>query len=947
MNATPDRSAARDELPGDMRAEVRLLGTALGRILAEAEGDELFADVEALRELTITAAEDPEGGSFARAEDLVASFAPDRAHQVARAFTVYFLLTNLAEERQRVRALRRRAGSVPLADQRPTDSLAAAVRALAGTVGPDDARAALDRLRFHPVLTAHPTEARRTSISAALGRVAGALDDRSDPRSGPAAVAAAEDRLMAEVDTLWRTAQLRVNAPSPLDEVHSALRVVDSSFISVVLDTYARLAAALREEDGAAPGEVPADAPGEAPADAPAGATRVPAFARLGSWIGGDRDGNPFVTAATTREAVTRCAELALNRHARATRDLARSLTLSDRYARPSAELARLVAAVRTRSEDAYAESTRYSPQETHRVALLLVAQRLEATLGRDADLAYAGPEEAIEDLRVVQRSLVSAGVHRTAHGDLQRVIWSVQTFGFHLTELEVRQHSKVHAAALAHLERAGAPGAGAGGPGEQGAGAGHAAADPLPAPPVDPEEVLATFRAIAWARQRFGPRAAGRYIVSFTTSAADIEAVYRLAAIAAGASADGSAGEGVGDGADASAGAVGTPAPEIDVVPLFETHDDLRSAPSVLAEMVTLPQVRARLAANGNRLEVMLGYSDSAKDVGPVAATLALADAQRELTAWARAEGIELTLFHGRGGALGRGGGPAHRALLAQPAGSVDLRFKVTEQGEVINARYANPDIAARHVEQVASAALLAGSPSLAERDQQVAQRFARLRATLAEVSRERFHELVHANGFAPWFAQVTPQEEIGLLSLGSRPARRGLSVESLEDLRAIPWNFAWTQARINLTAWFGLGSAFEAVGDVEELRAAYREWPLLTTLVDNVEMSLAKSDPRIAERYLQLGSRDDLADLVRTEDALTRRWVRAVTGHSYLLEGHPILGRAVALRNPYVDALSLLQLRALRTLRGGGAGVPDESARELLLLTLKGVAAGLQNTG
>ena len=931
MNATPDRSVARAELPGEMRAEVRLLGHALGRILTEAEGPELFDDVEALRELTIDAAGDPEGGSFERAEALVGSFTPARAHQVARAFTVYFLLTNLAEERQRVRALRRRAGSVPVAEQAPTDSLAAAVRALAGEVGVVHARERLDRLRFHPVLTAHPTEARRTSISAALGRVAAAMDDRSDPRAGPAAVASADARLLTEIDTLWRTAQLRVTPPTPLDEVHSALRIVDSSFVAVVLDTYARLEEALREEDSATPADD----------------VRVPAFVRLGSWIGGDRDGNPYVTAAETREAARRGAELALNRHADATRDLARALTDSDRYAPPSAGLHRLVELARARSEELYADAARYSPQETHRIALLIIAARLEATRDRNADLAYAGPAEAVADLLVVQDSLVASGVHRVARGDLQRIIWALQTFGFHLYELEVRQHSKVHAAALRWLEsngRAGRVGRDSGTAGRSGQ-AGQASAEEPPAPPVDPEEVLATFRAITWARKRFGVRAAGRYVVSFTTSARDVANVYRLAAIAAGG--------GVGAEDDPE------DVPDIDVVPLFETHDDLRNAPAVLAEMVTLSPVRARLAANGNRLEVMLGYSDSAKDVGPVAATLALADAQRELTAWARAQGIELTLFHGRGGALGRGGGPAHRALLAQPAGSVDLRFKVTEQGEVINARYADPDIAARHVEQVASAALLASSPSLAVRDERVEQRFAGLRSTLAEVSRARFHDLVHADGFAPWFAQVTPQEEIGLLSLGSRPARRGLSVESLEDLRAIPWNFAWTQARINLTAWFGLGSALEAVGDVAELRDAYRDWPLFTTLIDNVEMSLAKSDPRIAERYLELGSRPDLAELVRAEDALTRRWVREVTGHGYLLAGHPILGRAVALRNPYVDALSLLQLRALRTLRGvgaGGAGGAGEagdavgagdSARDLLLLTLKGVAAGLQNTG
>ncbi|MDD9206607.1 phosphoenolpyruvate carboxylase, partial [Georgenia sp. 10Sc9-8] len=425
------------------------------------------------------------------------------------------------------------------------------------------------------------------------------------------------------------------------------------------------------------------------------------------------------------------------------------------------------------------------------------------------------------------------------------------------------------------------------------------------------------------------GVESCRRYIISFTRGAADIAAVHELAEHALGP-----------DASDLV----------LDVIPLFETFDDLQAAPTVLSEMIELPAVQRRLAETGRRLEVMLGYSDSAKDVGPVSATLALYEAQERIAAWALENDITLTLFHGRGGALGRGGGPANRAVLAQPPHSVDGRFKLTEQGEVIFARYGDPDIAVRHIEQVAAATLMASAPSVERRNADAATRYAEVAATMDTVSRDRFFALIKAEDFAPWFAQVTPQEEIGLLALGSRPARRGLSVESLEDLRAIPWNFAWTQARINLTGWFGLGSALEAVGDLDLLRQAYREWPLLATMIDNVEMSLAKADARIARRYLALGDRDDLADMVMEEYELTTRWVLAITDHSHLLEGHRVLGRAVQLRNPYVDALSLLQLRALRTLRDPDAELTETQTAEqqrLLLLTLKGVAAGLQNTG
>ena len=502
-----------------------------------------------------------------------------------------------------------------------------------------------------------------------------------------------------------------------------------------------------------------------------------------------------------------------------------------------------------------------------------------------------------------MQRSLAEAGATRSAYGDLQRLIWQVQTFGFHLAELEVRQHSQVHEGALADLAKNGIDGT------------------------LEPRtvEVIDTFRAIGAVQRRYGVLAARRYIVSFTQSAEHLAAVYQLAEIAF----------------------AGVDAPVIDAIPLFETFADLEASVDILEGALALPQVQRRLAENGRRVEVMLGYSDSSKDVGPVSATLTLDTAQRRITEWARRNDIVLTLFHGRGGALGRGGGPANRALLAQPPGSVDGRFKLTEQGEVIFARYGDPVIAARHIEQVAAATLLAGAPSVERRNSAATERFTALAAQLDESSRTRFHELVKAPGFPQWFAEVTPLEEVGLLPIGSRPARRGLSVESLDDLRAIPWVFSWSQARINLAGWYGLGTALAATDDLDELREAYAQWPLFTTMIDNVEMSLAKTDERIAERYLALGDRDDLAQLVLEEMALTRQWVLAITQSEAILSRRRILGRAVQLRSPYVDALSLLQLRALRGLRTGDAPEQADDLRRLLLLTVNGVAAGLQNTG
>jgi phosphoenolpyruvate carboxylase len=882
------RHEARHEMPGPLRADVRLLGELLGQILQEFGGPELLGDVERLRAVTIHAHGEAGDEALDQAEEIVRGFSLTRAEEVARAFTCYFHLVNLAEEYHRVRTLRARSAEP---QTKPEESLPAAITALGEEVGEDEAARRLAAIEFRPVLTAHPTEARRRAVASAIRRIYVLLAERDDSRLGPGALEENRRRLLEEIDGLWRTAQLRTHKPSPLDEVRTALGIFDETLFSVLPLVYRRLDNwLLGESSGIAK-------------------PQAPAFVRLGSWIGADRDGNPFVTSGVTRSAAEIAAVHVLIGYERVAARLARTMTQDDTLTPPSAELlglwdryAELLGA------DVTAYLTVRSHKESYRRVLLAIEARLVDTrLG--GPLRYRDAAELAAELDVIQRSFLEAGAPRAAYSDLQHFIWQVQTFGFHLAELEVRQHSQVHAETLAALEQAGGR---------------NDALDERSA------EVLEVFRVMAELQQRFGPDACRRYIVSFTRSADDLAAVHRLARHA------------LGDAAESLA---------LDVIPLFETFDDLNRSVDVLEEMVALPLVRERLDHTGRRMEVMLGYSDSSKDVGPVSATLALYDAQRRIAEWARRHEITLTLFHGRGGALGRGGGPANRAVLAQPPGSVDGRFKLTEQGEVIFARYGNPEIAARHIEQVVAATLLASAPSTEARNSRAAQTYADLAGTMDAASRARYHALVKADGFAQWFAQVTPLEEIGLLAIGSRPARRGLSVSSLEDLRAIPWVFAWTQARINLAGWFGLGAALAAVDDVDRLRAAYQEWPLFATMIDNVEMSLAKTDPRMASRYLALGDRDDLSALVLEEMALTTDWVLRITDQTRLLGGRRVLGRAVQLRNPYVDALSLLQLRALRGLRGRPAShseVEDPAGlQRLLLLTVNGLAAGLQNTG
>jgi phosphoenolpyruvate carboxylase len=896
------------ELPEPMRRDVRLLGDVLGEVISESDGPDLLRDVERLRHAVIAARSAADRGSAeaAAAGDeitaLVSSWSWQRAELVARAFTVYFHLVNLAEEQQRVRTLRLRDSG----DRPPRESFAAAVAQLTAEGGSEHLSGLLAGLRVHPVFTAHPTEARRRAVVASLRRVNGLLTSIDDHRAGAGGQAEDRRKLREEVDLLWRTAQLRVAGMTPADEVRSVMTAFDETLFRLVPAVYRALDHVLL---GAASGTE---------------ASPVPPFLRFGSWVGGDRDGNPNVTAVVTREAATIQAEHALRGLEAACGRIARALTVYQDSAPPSAELRRALSSAAADQPELLAEITARSPGEPYRAYLLYAAERLAATRTRNVDLAYGSAAEFIADLRLVQSSLAAAGAVRQAYGELQHLLWQAETFGFHLAGLEVRQHSRVHARALAELREGGI-------------------LSPMS------EEVLETIRVIAWIQRRYGIDACRRYVISFTTSAQDIAAVYELAGYAFPD----------GDG------------PVLDVVPLFESGEDLANAPSVLTGMLSIPAVAERLAADGRHLEVMLGYSDSAKELGPASATLRLFDAQAELAAWSQRHDVKLTLFHGRGGAIGRGGGPAGRAVLAQAPGSVDGRLKVTEQGEVIFARYGRPAIGLRHLEQVTSAVLLASSPSVGERNGTAAATFQELAGAIDEAARKAFRALVEADGFAEWFATVSPLEEIGGLRIGSRPSRRGHGGGplGLEDLRAIPWVFAWAQTRLNLPGWYGLGSGLAAAawtgipaGDSDGelpaegltlLRRAYREWPLLAALLDNAEMSLAKTDREIAARYLALGDRPDLTERVLAEYDLTRRLVLAVTGHDRLVADRPVLSRAIVLRDPYVDALSYLQLRALAAVRSDEAGLKEAGPAErdtldrLLLLTVSGVAAGLQNTG
>ncbi len=899
----PSRSrqlALRSLLPIGLHYEVTLLGEVLDEVLEECEGIDFVEHVRWLRGAATQqfVSDDVSVGSLV---EQVGGFDAERCRRMAQALTDHCLLINIAEDRQRIKTSRMKGRD----GQIDPDGIFAGIGDALALVGREDTERLVARLRVHPVFTAHPTEARRRTVTGILARIAAELKRFDDVEVDDARVQDIRRRLAEEVTSLWRTASFRAERPRPADEVGRVLSVLGNQVFQVVPDVYREVDRALE------PTTVGARAP------------RTPAFLRYGSWVGGDRDGNPFVTAQVTRETGHRHAEEALTRLEEATRWVARAMPAGSASGAPaSVELESSLAADRERFPERAQTLESGTPEQVHRHKLMLAAERLAATRQAGAG-GYAGPGEFIADLEVVQRSLLEGGNPRLAYGSIQDLLWQAETFGFHLASLEVRQHASVHARVLEEL------GSGVSGDVEALAAL---AEDGWPAGTQahsdEGREVLDTIRAMAELQRRYGPEACHRYIISFTTTATDILAVRALARAAV-------------DPAE-------HPEFGLTVVPLFETGADLERAPQVLAELLTAPGERRRLDAAGRELEVMIGYSDSAKDVGLLAAHVALHRLQGRLSRWAREQGIALTFFHGRGGSMGRGGGPLNRAIRGQGGGSVDGRFKSTEQGEVIFARYRSVNTGRRHLERTVNAVVATSTTHAEERAWSQQERFAPLADRMAQASEHAFRELLDAEGFAEFFRLVTPYDEIGQLAIGSRPAHR-TAARDLSSLRAIPWVFSWAQSRVNLTGWFGVGSGLAAIGELPDglgqLRAMRREWPFFRPVLEMAEMSLAKADRALGTHALRSAPNQDIARTILDEWERTERWMLAVTSQDHLLERQPALRAAIALRRPDIDALSLLQLATLERLRS--TDNPDPLDQLVVKTTVAGLSAGLQNTG
>jgi phosphoenolpyruvate carboxylase len=917
--AEPETAARRAEpksigsatAPDPLAREVKLLGSLLGQVIAEQEGTDRFNLIEGLR----TDAVRRRRSTDAPPAELSAldTLPVEELTAVARAFTAYFLLTNLAEEKQRLRILRRRERANT---GKPLDEgVGEAFERLAALGVPNAAiRRLIDRMELRPVLTAHPTEARRRTVLIAQRRIYGLLDRLDDPRLTRGEDREVRRRLREEITILWQTAPVRGTRPTPLDEVRAAMVFFDETIFTAA----PRLVRVLDEGAPRTPDEEP-----ERPV--------THSFLHWGSWIGGDRDGHPGVTSETTRATLRIHADHLLRGYRRVAERLQQQIAIADDQASMPRGYRRRLGEAMRRFPTVRADLERRFPGQPYRQAFGMIAERLERTRrrltgDRGAKRAgYGSPGELLADLRAMQDALVTHAGQRVAWGEVQDLVWQVETFGFHLATLELRQHAEVHTAALTCLRQGGDRQA------------------PLHEGPST-NEVLAALRSLLDIQTEHGPDAANRYIISFTRTPDDVLAVLDLAARATAPD----------PRKEPKLPEANLP---IDIVPLFESSDALGDAGPLLGQLLTHPVYRRHLERRGNRQEVMLGYSDSNKEIGYLAAAWSLHRAQASLVEAAREAGVELTLFHGRGGSIGRGGGPANRAVQAQAPGSVDGRLKLTEQGEVIAERYPSPPIAVRHLEQLTNALLLA---SVARAD--LTAPHAPMLDELARLAAGVYRELISTDGFAAYFAAATPIRELARMEIGSRPPTRRASANEddeppvLESLRAIPWVFAWAQSRANVPAWFGVGSALTAFAEARQdgwdvLRTAYRAWPFFASVLDNVELGLAIADRQIAARYASLAGNDPamrkIAERIDAEHERSRTALLRVFGRDELMARSPRLRRSIDLRNPYVDVLSEVQLRCLRSLRDRPSAKARPALEALFALTVNGIAAGLQHTG
>ena len=882
-----------------LREDVNRLGALVGTVLEDQLGRTFLEAVEAVRMAAIRRRE--KGAPIDELASLLRGALPQYASVLVRAFTTYFTAVNVAERVHRIRRRREyeRTGAAP----QPGGLRDAIATLREAGIGAAEMSAMLARLHIEPVFTAHPTEAVRRSLLDKEQALVQGLLANLDHTQTPAEWSCEQERMRLALSTGWQTAEAASERPRVLDEMEHVGYFLTEVLYAVLPDFYAAFAAALTANG--------------------LRASEIPTVLHFGTWVGGDMDGNPNVDASTVATTLATQRRRVIAAYRKELKTLGHWLTQSMSEVGVSAPvLARLAQYREALPKPAAKLQARYDDMP-YRQLLALIAARLIAPATRGG---YASVQDFRADIALIGASLHAYRGDHAGFAAVQRLLRRIDTFGLHLATLDLRQESSAHDAALAELL------GDAEWPQRDAAQRCTRLADLLGRNAVPKPKTLSpaleVFRTAAQAQKRYGERALGPYIVSMSHSAADVLAVLSLAT--------------AGDCVDA-AGHV-----PLDVAPLFETIDDLRAAPDILRALFAEPVYRAHIAARGNRQIVMLGYSDSAKDGGLFASRWSLQRAQVTLTELARSSGVRLTFFHGRGGSISRGGGKTERAVIAAPRGSVDGWLRLTEQGEVIHRKYGIPAIALRNLEQTTGAVLRASLRPRPPEPRELSWR--EMVGFASDASRDTYTALVHRDAdFDTYFRAATPIDVIERLRIGSRPPRRA-GVGGIERLRAIPWVFAWSQNRAGLTAWYGVGSGLQAGiarYGLEAMREMARDWAFFGTLVEDIEMVLAKSDLAIFERYSLLAGalHEKFFARIAQEFERTQAAVLAIRDSERLLAGDRRLALSIRLRNPYVDPISLLQVDLLQRWRASGC--EDAELLRALIATVNGISAGVQNTG
>ncbi|MGC1451289.1 MAG: phosphoenolpyruvate carboxylase [Candidatus Sulfotelmatobacter sp.] len=897
--------AASSDEPGKdnpLRRDVRSLGTILGQVLVEQSGQDLFESVEELRRLLIehreTVRRSPEQASstelMLKAQEIVSQMDLPRAYQVTKAFSAYFELTNLAETNHRKR--RRRAGKLDREHPPLPGSFRGTLLRMkeAGTSG-ENALAALGQIAITPVFTAHPTEVARQTILLKRRRIAQQLEQLDHVPLTAEEAEDCENNIRAEVTSLWQTDEVRLAKPTVADEIRMGLRYFRLSLFDALPRIYAEIVESFRDVYGLDLDE-----------------NTLPNLVQFGSWIGGDRDGNPLVKPDCIRGALEMARALILREYLNDVESLSDRLSSSRRQTGVSNELLSRLQHYERTIAGVHLAWGPHNTTESYRRFLSYMFHKLQQSREAvGAGGAYRDAREFEDDLVLVQTSLQANRGERLARTYVSSLLRKVRTFGFHLHTLDIRQHARVHAQAIKEL-----------GPTLGG-----------DARSSESGELLDTLRAIAELKRTYPAHSIRHYIISGAESENDVLAVVRLAK-AAKVEVAGSADD-----------------PGLMPVPLFESIDSLRSAGAVMRRLWSDPEYQPLLDSWGRWQEVMLGYSDSNKDGGMLTSTWELYKAHRDLHQAAQEQGIKLRLFHGRGGTVGRGGGPTHAAILAQPPGCFSGQIRITEQGEVLNWKYADPVLAEWNLEL-----MIAASLETLTRHGEESQPTAAWEEAVEEMSQEAYRiyrrEIADNADVLEYFEEATPVNELDAARIGSRPSRRTKG-RRLEDLRAIPWVFGWMQSRHAVPAWFGVGHALEQFaksgpGHEQVLRQMARAFPMFSELLRNVELGMAKADLGIARDYSGLVKNVALSkrvfSMLEEEFLRSRRMILRVTGQRELLGRNRVLARSIRLRNPYVDPMSLIQVELLRRKQHG------QQSSELeypLGATINGIAAGLHNTG